>query len=325
MQLLRSLLLEQVVGYYDPARDTLFVMEGLDPALVEPVLAHEIVHALQDQYEDLDSLMTANLGAQRPRDGGSSSARGARDTRDAGMATRKTHRRGVRSRRAAQFIGAARGRLARRGRARNAGSRLGAPTDPRITDVPVPGWSRVRPCQVSPRGGRQGRTARRWDADIDRTGPASGAGVRAHAGATRTARVRAGSTRGMVDRSFGRSRRVRDPDLAAGASRATASSRRRLPRAGTETCTACSTARRGRSSSGLRPGTRKRDAEAFVRADAGPRRPGMETKPAARRRSAERRCPESRSSSWSIDQPAWKRRASSRFSGSAWNPSDAPG
>jgi hypothetical protein len=60
-EILRSLLLEQVVGYYDTARDTLFVMEGLDPALVEPVLAHEIVHALQDQYEDLDSLMTANL------------------------------------------------------------------------------------------------------------------------------------------------------------------------------------------------------------------------------------------------------------------------
>jgi hypothetical protein len=59
--LLRSLLLEQVVGYYDAGRDTLFVMEGLDPELVEPVLAHEIVHALQDQYEDLDSLMTANL------------------------------------------------------------------------------------------------------------------------------------------------------------------------------------------------------------------------------------------------------------------------
>jgi len=61
-ELLRTLLLEQVVGYYDMARDTLFVMEGLDAALVEPVLAHEIVHALQDQYEDLDSLMAANLG-----------------------------------------------------------------------------------------------------------------------------------------------------------------------------------------------------------------------------------------------------------------------
>ncbi|MCL7973073.1 MAG: hypothetical protein M8835_00775 [marine benthic group bacterium] len=61
--LLRDLLLEQVVGYYDPARDTLYVMEGLDPALVEPVLAHEMVHALQDQYVDLDSLMRANQTA----------------------------------------------------------------------------------------------------------------------------------------------------------------------------------------------------------------------------------------------------------------------
>jgi len=59
-ELLRSLLMEQVVGYYDPARDTLYVMEGLDPELVEPVLAHEMVHALQDQYANLDSLMKAN-------------------------------------------------------------------------------------------------------------------------------------------------------------------------------------------------------------------------------------------------------------------------
>ncbi len=58
-ELLQALLLEQVVGYYDPQRDTLYVMEGLDPSLVEPVLAHEMVHALQDQYEDLDSLMSA--------------------------------------------------------------------------------------------------------------------------------------------------------------------------------------------------------------------------------------------------------------------------
>jgi hypothetical protein len=59
--LLRSLLLEQVVGYYDPARDTLYVVDRVDPIQVEPVLLHEIVHALQDQYVDLDSLMKANL------------------------------------------------------------------------------------------------------------------------------------------------------------------------------------------------------------------------------------------------------------------------
>lgn len=59
--LLRSLLMEQVVGYYDPARDTLYVVDRVDAAQVEPVLVHEIVHALQDQYVDLDSLMRANL------------------------------------------------------------------------------------------------------------------------------------------------------------------------------------------------------------------------------------------------------------------------
>ena len=61
--LLRSLLLEQVVGYYDPARDTLYVVDRVDALQVEPVLLHEIVHALQDQYVDLDSLMKANLEA----------------------------------------------------------------------------------------------------------------------------------------------------------------------------------------------------------------------------------------------------------------------
>ena len=61
--LLRSLLLEQVVGYYDPARDTLYVVDRVDESQIEPVLLHEIVHALQDQYVDLDSLMKANLEA----------------------------------------------------------------------------------------------------------------------------------------------------------------------------------------------------------------------------------------------------------------------
>lgn len=59
--LLRELLLEQVVGYYDAARDTLWVVAGVDAALVETVLVHELVHALQDQAQDLDSLLVANL------------------------------------------------------------------------------------------------------------------------------------------------------------------------------------------------------------------------------------------------------------------------
>ncbi|MEN8145674.1 MAG: hypothetical protein ABFS14_12060, partial [Gemmatimonadota bacterium] len=57
--LMRTLLLEQVVGYYDPQRDTLYVIDSVPLDQVEAVLAHEIVHALQDQYIDLDSLMTS--------------------------------------------------------------------------------------------------------------------------------------------------------------------------------------------------------------------------------------------------------------------------
>lgn len=60
--LLRSLLLEQVMGYYDPRSDTLFVVEGVPAEQLEPVLVHEMVHALQDQLVDLDSLTRALQG-----------------------------------------------------------------------------------------------------------------------------------------------------------------------------------------------------------------------------------------------------------------------
>jgi hypothetical protein len=55
--LLSRLLLEQVAGFYDPGSDTLFVVEGISDELVDGVLVHEMVHALQDQYVDLDSLV----------------------------------------------------------------------------------------------------------------------------------------------------------------------------------------------------------------------------------------------------------------------------
>ncbi len=47
--LLSRLLLEQVVGFYDPASDTLFVVEGVSADQADAVLVHEMVHALQDQ------------------------------------------------------------------------------------------------------------------------------------------------------------------------------------------------------------------------------------------------------------------------------------
>lgn len=57
--LLRDLYMEQVVGYYDPAADTLFVREGVSREQLRGVLVHEMVHALQDQHTDLDSLTEA--------------------------------------------------------------------------------------------------------------------------------------------------------------------------------------------------------------------------------------------------------------------------
>jgi hypothetical protein len=55
--LLLALYTEQVVGYYDPDSSMLYVVQGTDPALARMVLAHELVHALQGQYLNLDSLL----------------------------------------------------------------------------------------------------------------------------------------------------------------------------------------------------------------------------------------------------------------------------
>ena len=51
-----GLLTEQIAGYYDPAAKVLYVVEGADPALIVMTVSHELVHALQDQYFNLDSL-----------------------------------------------------------------------------------------------------------------------------------------------------------------------------------------------------------------------------------------------------------------------------
>jgi hypothetical protein len=51
-----GLLTEQIAGYYDPATKVLYVVEGADPALIDVTVSHELVHALQDQYFNLDSL-----------------------------------------------------------------------------------------------------------------------------------------------------------------------------------------------------------------------------------------------------------------------------
>lgn len=54
--LLTRLLTEQVVGYYDPKSKTLYVVEGRAGVERETVIRHELTHALQDQYVNLDSI-----------------------------------------------------------------------------------------------------------------------------------------------------------------------------------------------------------------------------------------------------------------------------
>jgi hypothetical protein len=51
-----ELLTEQVVGYYDPATKVLYVVDGAEASMVNVTVTHELVHALQDQYLNLDSI-----------------------------------------------------------------------------------------------------------------------------------------------------------------------------------------------------------------------------------------------------------------------------
>lgn len=53
---LLELLTEQIVGYYDPATKVLYVVEGAPDDLTGITITHELVHALQDQYINLDSI-----------------------------------------------------------------------------------------------------------------------------------------------------------------------------------------------------------------------------------------------------------------------------
>ena len=56
-ELYADLLEEQVVGYYDAKRDTLYVVKGRDEPVTGVVITHELIHALQAQYVNLDSIM----------------------------------------------------------------------------------------------------------------------------------------------------------------------------------------------------------------------------------------------------------------------------
>jgi hypothetical protein len=53
---LLDVLEEQIVGLYDPETDVLYVRSDKPAELTNPTIAHEMIHALQDQYLNLDSI-----------------------------------------------------------------------------------------------------------------------------------------------------------------------------------------------------------------------------------------------------------------------------
>lgn len=62
---LLAVLTEQVIGYYDPSTKVLYVVQGADERTVGITVTHELVHALQDQYINLDSIQKATADNDR--------------------------------------------------------------------------------------------------------------------------------------------------------------------------------------------------------------------------------------------------------------------
>lgn len=65
--LLLGLYIEQVAGFYEPDSTALFILDDQPASIVQPLLVHELVHAVQDQSVDLAALTDASLGNDRAR------------------------------------------------------------------------------------------------------------------------------------------------------------------------------------------------------------------------------------------------------------------
>jgi len=59
---LMALYTEQVAGFYEPDSTALFVMDDQPQAALQGLLVHELVHAVQDQWADLDALTDPSHG-----------------------------------------------------------------------------------------------------------------------------------------------------------------------------------------------------------------------------------------------------------------------
>jgi hypothetical protein len=56
-----KILEEQVGGFYDPEENTFFVLDDMPRAIAPLLIAHELTHALDDQYFKLDELTTKSM------------------------------------------------------------------------------------------------------------------------------------------------------------------------------------------------------------------------------------------------------------------------
>lgn len=63
--LLLGLYGEQVAGFYEPDSTALFILEDQQEGLLRTVMAHELVHAIQDQVADLDEITDRSRGSDR--------------------------------------------------------------------------------------------------------------------------------------------------------------------------------------------------------------------------------------------------------------------
>ena len=54
-----DMLTEQIAGFYDPKTKVLYWITGESPEVLKEVIPHELVHALQDQYINIDSVENA--------------------------------------------------------------------------------------------------------------------------------------------------------------------------------------------------------------------------------------------------------------------------
>jgi hypothetical protein len=57
MALLTAALREQVGGFYDPSTDRFYLLDDMPAGMVDILTAHELTHALEDQYYSLDELL----------------------------------------------------------------------------------------------------------------------------------------------------------------------------------------------------------------------------------------------------------------------------